>query len=258
MSLRRLNYTNRQKIRRNDVSVAIDGLSGGSRAVVDFDLTGYGFPDEAPVFLEAYAPHESFGARSLIGTARQPSPAPALDLSQFSSPSDLLFRLKVVTPDGSGRLLGKADQLRPEDESAQEPEGQSLLPVVGADIGERLWWLVIEGDTGQPTLLVSRTVENFKSLVRTPAFVWLVFPSVLRSCLEVALESAADEDDLDEDAATPLGKWLLFGVALAKRPAPGASDDPREKDDWIQDAVNEFCRSNRLRHRYLSQEAGEP
>lgn len=252
MTIRRLNYTNRQKISRNDVAVVVDGASPPV-ARVDYDLAEYDFPDDSAVFLEAYAPQESFGARVQVGLAPHPDPNGQLDLGQFGAPRELLFRLKVIAPDGSGKLLGKADQLKASDDAAERPEGRSLLPVVSADLGHRLWWLELD-ETDQPTLVISERIGDHKALARTPTFAWLVLPAVLRKCLEAAVETVDEESEGDEGVATPLARWLKLGALLARRPAPDATDDQHERDEWVSDAVNAFCRDHKLMQRYLEQE----
>ncbi len=252
MTVRRLNYTNRQKIRRSDVAVAVQGASSPV-ARVDYRLAEYGFADDAVVFLEAYAPQESFGARVQVGLAHHPDATVELDLSQFSAPQELLFRLKVIAADGSGKLLGRADQLKASDEASDRTEGRSLLPVVSADLGHRLWWLELD-ETDQPTLLISERIEDYKAFARTPTFVWFVLPAILRGCLEAAVETVDEESEGDEGAATPLARWLKLGSTLARRSAPDATDDQQERDKWIEDAVSAFCHDHKLMQRYFEQE----
>ena len=75
------------------------------------DLAKYKFPDNARVYVEAYRQMEWM--RFDFGSVASVRPPADRQLSRFESPEGVLFRIRVVSPDGtpSGRLVAEADRI---------------------------------------------------------------------------------------------------------------------------------------------------
>jgi hypothetical protein len=84
-------------------------------------------------------------------------------------------------------------------------------------------------------------------------FVALVLPEALR---QVTRHLAADPDLLN-DESSPWKPWADWLERLGLEPRP-ASDDDKEKEDWIARATEKFCNSFNFAdtlHAHLSQES---
>ena len=169
-----LNFTARKRIERG--LLRITGTTSGADGyfVLDkFDVSEYGFDDDAIVFVESFTGKYGF-QRFEIGRIN------SLDLLKqhpFAS-SDLpnaTFRIKVVTGDESGRILGDADNI-PVEIGGRRP---SILPTVQVDLGHRVWWLDIDDETG-PVLQMNERLPDYQQIARDQEFRAIVMPSVVQ------------------------------------------------------------------------------
>jgi hypothetical protein len=248
--IRRLNYTGRRKISRSRVNIRLQpGADGLYSFDVDFDLTGFGFPEESSVFVEAYnATSYMRFAFGTLGRRRDPPDSRLRDITPRPLPK---FRLKVVDrTERHGRLLGVADKLiplRPDEEPANK---QSLLPVDFVDLGERVWRLEL---SDWPVLELNKRVEGIGEMARSgDAFLALVYPEAIRRILhDIVVEQDLTDIDFDDTEWTCL--WLRYICQLPGVGAPpaGSSEDARgRKQEWIDEAVQAFCRSRQARQRF--------
>lgn len=246
MPLRTLNYTNRQRIRREDARITIREEKSGACFDASLRLADYKLPGDARVFVEAYRQTQymrfDFGQ---AGAMRIPDDR---SLSDFDSAEGVLFRVKVVTAaDPHGLLQAEADQIRPR-KSTDEDENRIplLIPRPSWDLGEEIW--ALEYDAQDTRLLINATLGDWKAMARDPVFVALVYPSALRSILWRILkdEGWRDTEDMDDWRS----RWLRFAAGL-----PGVGDLPAEDDedrinDWIDTAASAFCRHHNIRATY--------
>lgn len=247
MPVRTLNYTNRQRIRREDARITIREEKSGNAFDVGLSLGDYGLPGEARIFVEAYRQSQymrfDFGQ---VGAIHIPADRALRD---FDSTEGVLFRVKVVTnADPHGLLLAEADQIRPRKSTDEDENRIPLLPVVPDDnMGDEIWRL--EFDDQQTLLKVNSQLGDWRALARDLAFLTLVYPSVFRTVLWRILlkEDHRDIEDTDDWRS----RWLKFATGL-----PGISDPPSESDevkieDWIDGAASAFCRHHNVRETYV-------
>ena len=248
--IRRLNYTGRKKISRSKVTVRLLPARDGLYAfAAEYDLAGYDFPEDAKVFVEAYNSTSymrfPFGT---VGERRDPQGMTLLEVTPRPLPK---FRLKVVDQsERHGLLLGVADKLiplRPEEELTNR---QSLLPVDFCDLGDRIWRLDL---TDWPVLELNNRVEAIAEVARSgDAFLALVYPEVVRGILHqiVVIEGETDPNADDTEWTT---LWLRYVCTLpgTTEPPSGASEDSRSRqEEWIEDAVQAFCKYREARRRF--------
>lgn len=248
--IRRLNYTGRKKISRSKVTVRLSAAGSGVYAFnIDFDLSGYEFPPDAKVFVEAY--NSASYMRFPFGTVaarHEPKDVRLLDVTARPLPK---FRLKVV--DQSERyslLLGVADKLiplRPQEELSNK---QSLLPVDFSDLGDQVWRLDL---SDWPVLELNSRIDSIAEVARSgDSFLGLVYPEVVRQILhEIVIGQEQTDPGFDDSEWTSL--WLRYVCALPgmSEPPEGASEEARtRREDWIEDAVQAFCRTREARRRF--------
>ena len=247
--IRRLNYTGRRTISRSRVTIRLvpagDGLTAFS---ADYDLGGLSFPSDARVYIEAYN-RDSYMrfAFGTVGAPDMPRDARLIEVTPRPLPK---FRLKVVDEaDRHGLLLGVADKLiplRPDEDLEQK---QSLLPVEFCDLGDRVWRLET---SDWPVLELNKRIESIAEAARSGGgFVGLVYPEVLRRLLhEIVVVQGETDPEADETEWTTL--WLRYACSLpgiGKPPVEVTPDATSRRKEWIEDAVQAFCRTRQARVR---------
>jgi hypothetical protein len=247
MSIRRLNFTGRKRIVRQDARFFVRPDSDG---VPTFDaalnLTDYGLPNDAQVFVEAYRGITFM--RFAYGTVAEPQPPHGMSrrLTEFASRDGLLFRVKVTsTGDRTGVLLAEADRIPVSDDEEQPDNRIALLPPAPGDLGQEIWRIDFDNASG-PLLLVNSRVGDWKAVAASPLFRSLVYPAAMRQVLWHIhnVEKTRDLDDPDDWRC----RWLAFAKALPGSGGPPLnSDDDEDWAEWIGDAVESFAR----RHVFL-------
>lgn len=246
MPVRTLNYTNRQRIRREDARITIREEKSENLFDVGLSLSGYSLPGEARIFIEAYRrTHYMRFDFGQVGAIRIPEDR---TLRDFDSTEGILFRVKVVTSaDPHSLLLAEADQIRPRKFTDEDENRIPLLPVVPDDnMGDEIWQL--EFDDQQTLLKVNSRLGDWRALARDPVFHSLIYPSVIRTVLWRILlkEEHYDTQDMENWCS----RWLRFAVSL-----PGVGDPPTEDhesrvEDWIDSVTSAFCRRHNIRATY--------
>ena len=239
---RRFNYTNRQRIRRNDLAFTIaEDEEGGPKFYADINLKNYSLPPDAKVWVEAYDRNALM--RFPFGSVGEPKSEIDTILTDFAGTDSYYFRVKVVDKLHRSRLFAVADSVSPvrrdEDETSK-----SLLRVTTRDLGPVPWKLEYPV-SDHPLLVINNCIDAGKSLARSNLFFQaLVLPAIFeqvlrRILLEDEYHPAAepDNDDMWKEG------WLEFAGSL-----PGStrlptdremSDDDQKK--WIEDARDGFC-----------------
>jgi len=244
---RRLNYTKRQKVRREDLVIVTRDGADGAWPWFEASLTlgSYDLPPTARVFVEAY--RQTAYQRFDFGTVGLLRPAENRNLTAFGSTEadGVLFRVKVVEPsDGpadASRILAHADQVRPDSAGRQ----RSLLNLLPGEFRDEVWRLEIDEDTG-PSLKVSKYLAPDRwGLVKSDEFRTLVGPEIFRRILTIA--AASGKAFFDEDKDGWEGRWVRMACQVTGVPEP--RDEPWGQDDqenWVEDAVQRFSRRHRI------------
>ncbi len=246
---RTINYTGRKTIYQEDARVTIQARPGGGYTFdASLDFAEYRLPAEAQVYVEAY--RQTTWMRFPWGTVGELKPSVGRVLSEFESPEEILFRVKVVCDAPHGQLIAEADRIRPRDPGDDDADRLPLLPVKPEDLGEEAWKVEIEAPTTR--LLINSSFGDVHAVALSPEFRSLVYPAALRTILQQALCVRGTDGDLPS-AGEPdewQSKWIRFCQHL---PGIGAGTDPFDLDDvderqrWIDEAVRAFCRRQRLK-----------
>lgn len=248
--IRRINYTGRRRIARSRVTIRLQPDPGvGWKFDADMDLAEYGFPADARVFVEAYnaTSYMRFGFGS-VGAPDAPADTRLTAITGGPLPK---FRVKVVDMRSRfGLLLGVADKIVPLRADATTASRQSLLPVEFRELGSRVWRLDL---SDWPVLELNRRIADLGEVARSAdAFAALVYPEVVRRVLEEAV-LALDNTDPDVDDDDWPGLWLRYACSLPGIPAPpdGVGEQARgQQREWIEHAVDAFCRARGMRGRF--------
>jgi hypothetical protein len=244
--IRRLNFTKRKKIPRQNISIRLmQAGSGQFTFSADLQLAGLGLPDNAWVFVEAY--RANIFMRFPYGEVHALATPEVHRLGQFPEKVLPLFRVKIVGRGASeGLILAVADQLVPLKPEEEPGTRISLLPVEYKDLGQRVWDLDI---TSQPVLVLNQGLQRAGEVARTePSFLALAYPEIFRRILyAVLVEEEIDDPSMDPDMWQC--QWLRFSQLIKGVPdlpkSSTGSPSKEDKLDWITSAVEAFCELHR-------------
>lgn len=241
--IRKFNYTGRKKINRSDISIKLIGEKKDKKFFASLDLNGYNLPSSANIYIEPYFRYSTI--RFNFGTVGEIIPPQDTLLWEISS-NIIYFRVKVVDETSQvGRLLAYADHLKAysEEEEGINPT-KSILPVdYNSDLGQQVW--KVSFDTSRPVLHINSRFKNGRELVLSEQFLALVFPSVIRQIFTKITEEISSHDETEEDHWSFI--WLKYSKSvfnLYEMPYDDSSDSQIETNEWIENAVDKFCRKN--------------
>ena len=240
--IRRFNYTDRIRILREDILVQLREIDGKLGFEAKLNLQEYDLPPDALVFVEAY--RQVSWMRFDFGTVEALTPPKDRALTEFDSPDDILFRVKVTQAQDTHILLAEADRVplkRPEDSTDKRIP---LLPVKPESLADEIYRVDFSDD--RPRLLVNKEVGDWRSIAQSPAFASLVYPAVFREVLVHVL--IVDGHDDSSDTSDWRALWLKLAESLpGVGQSPSSTDANDDKFYWIDSAVSTFA--SRLKNR---------
>lgn len=240
--IRRLKFTGRIRIQRNDLHIDLFDRNGKRHFDARLNLTGYGLPENAHVFIDAY--HRTGFERFSFGMVQNIAPQSDCVLTQFDNQTIPLFRIKVVDRiEKAGRILASMERVRPNSLNGMDLGAESLLWIEYVDLGERIWVLDLEGVW--PTLQVNSRIPDIHLLISTdPQFSALVYPEAYRQVLRrILISDKFFDPNMDDDWPS---LWLNFALSLVPREPLTESTAIAELNQWIEDVVNAFSRKSEL------------
>jgi hypothetical protein len=247
--IRRFNYTGRERIATDQVSIRLTPRSPLRSFEVQVSLGDKHLPPNAAVYLEAF--EKTAIMRFGLGTVANISQPPEEDrqLVEFEGSDAFNFRVKVVDVSSyRGRILAESATIKPTFPEEREQKRRSLLPVRYCDIGEQVWKVEFPASTQDPMeLLVNNRIPDRTAFVQSPEFASLAMPSVLREILVCVLVSE-NHRELD-DSSDWKCNWLQFAKAFAGTGFP-AEGDQEGAYEWVDGVVDSFCKKHRIYSRY--------
>ena len=251
--IRRLNYTDRKRIRREDIDISVTTpVDGVPEFEISLNLLDYKLPSEGIVFMEAY--RRTTLMRFPLGTVTEVVVPADRKLGEFDTPEGVLFRVRVssTSPD-RGKLLAEADRISFRKPDSTTEERVPLLPVQSADLGAEVTKLDFDD---RPTLLINSATGNWRDVARSPVFASLTYPNAFR---EILIRILRIEKFFDTDEAGDWKcQWLTYAAGLpgvGELPDEGASDSDLEV--WIDDAVRVFSQRCQMYERFKTYWEGE-
>lgn len=246
---RRFNYTHRQRILREHVSIRVLNGEGGALAFDGvIDLSSYGIEKSQPksrVYIEAYRGATASWKRFDFGCIESISPPADRSLDEFRVPEGILFRVRVTATDGegAGRLVAEADGVRPQLAGDDQHAVQPLIEHMPADdIGDEVWRLDFSGE--MPLLKInSRIGIGVDQFLMDPRHRAVFAPAVMRQILTriVLIEkfTGDEEDDMDWRQ-----RWLRFAMRMSGSDPISTQmlEDVQGAEDWINTAAEGFAK----------------
>lgn len=240
----RINSTGRKRLLREHVRILLNDMGKGNPPTFTADIQ---LPLElkldptAKVYVEPYV--KSSSMRFDFGTVGQLVQPPSCVLSEIDVGAAVLFRIKVVDETGEiGRILASANGIRP-DENSDGDDRRPLLPVVTANIGEEVWQLEIDKDSGPILKVNSRIPDLIETLKRDPILQGVIYPEVVRRMAR-ALLSPGNEYDDEEDWVADWKSW--FESQLGRDFAEGEVDDTDTAEVLADEVTSSFAKKNRF------------
>jgi len=238
---RKLNYTDRKKIKRENVSISFirekDVIVAFS--VNKLDVNDLKLIQDAQVYVEAYYRTEL--KRFNIGTVGKLQIPSYCNIKDMSSPENLRFRIIVVDPLDS-KILAHASRIAPEEYSKEK----SILPVEFSDLGNEIWTIKYEGDEDAPILILNSRIPNIQRMAKQDnQFFIHVYPQVIRDVLTYMVFVDGIESTI-EPSVEWHSDWLKF-VKMFNTHTPeilNKDDNNFNKEEvlnWINDTVKKFC-----------------
>jgi hypothetical protein len=241
---RRFNSTGRLRITRSKIDIALEhapdlNVIATARASLRFD--GLEVPGDAKVAIEAY--YRTSSMRFACGTVNNLNIPERMVLSDIDKGGAVRFRVLVIAPDGTGRILAAADGLRPST-PGDGADRHALLPMRETDIGNELWKIEVDYRTG-PVLLVNNRVSGLAAQIRTvPLLQGLILPHAFRAILQSLNPSGEEgDDDLWGD------NWRRFLTDLGVAAEAEDPDDADAFEEWVETAVKAFSDGKKFAER---------
>jgi hypothetical protein len=242
---RTINSTGRKRIPQDRISIRLVQPNAGGAPNFSFDLRDVSdlkLDLEAKLFVEAYVASSlmrfPFGT---VGAIEAPADTVLTEVDTGGRP---LFRVKVVDTAGRvGKILAAANEIAPKDHG--EDDGRKpLLPLRQTDLGEELWRVRINRDTGPEVLVNNRVPGLSDRIISDPTIQGLVLPLAVAKVLEELF-------DPDEDSEWQRD-WRTFAETLADEQLEWEKD-PQEQGEEIEDLAQRLVRSFCDRNKYATQ-----
>ena len=204
----RINSTGRKRIHREHIRIRLNEIGGRQPPTFTADIqlpTELKLDPAAKVYVEPYV--KSSSMRFDFGTVGQLVQPSNCVLSEIDAGAAILFRVKVVDETAEvGRILASANGIRPEDDSEGD-DRRPLLPVRSMDLGEEIWQLDVNKDSG-PTLVVnSRIPDLIETLKRNVILQGVIYPEVVRRMVHEIFRNGNDHDE-NEEWSTDWKTWI--------------------------------------------------
>lgn len=257
---RRINYTGRRKIPKEEVSIILNKDDHTIRSFnVKINLDGFNFPPDAKIYIDAY--HRTEIKRYDFGTVENIVQPHDTGLAGLAYPENLKFRILIVDESGQhGLILAHADGIKP----TSDLDMKSILPVDFIDIGQQIWRVDFTGDSGSPILVINKKIPNIETIVKSdPQFIMYVYPAVIREVLTHIVFADGVESPSD-----PSIEWHSDWLNFSRRVLPGEGppeilgpwEDNFDGDaakEWINKVVEEFSASRNEWRKFINRISGE-
>ncbi|TKW61391.1 MAG: hypothetical protein DI628_01835 [Blastochloris viridis] len=240
MTVANFNYTGRQRIKNDIVSVDIvERNSSYVRVRLHISTKRFKQPADSKLVLD--------GSDAVGGTLERKivdyTETKTYDFNTLGEEGTISFRFKAVSTDEAkkGTLLAATADIRPR-EATGDTSRESFFNMEQKDLQNKPWLIDWTESEENPSISINRTlVSHFKGNLRDPMLQALVLPPMFKEILLGIVTRNIDKDDLDTGSLAY--KVLEFCRTRFEREQPeGNFQDDRE--DWIQwaeECSDDFC-----------------
>ncbi len=251
--IRRFNYTERIKIPRNRIDIALFKDNEGKYFHAKINLDGLKFPSAAKVFIEPN--YKGVYQRFYFGTVGEIKEPLNTRLSELPETELAYFDISIVDESEQiGLLLGKARGI-PVSTNDSPNDRIPLLYVNPIDLKNQFWRLTFDSsEDNRPVLEINNRIPELYEMAKNDIkFISLVYPVAFRGVLTKMIEG--EDFDVEEDHW--IAHWLRFidGVLGIKYLPDTESNDGNltpEQEGWINDCVNEYCKKLQLFEKFTA------
>jgi hypothetical protein len=251
--IRRFNYTNRIKIPRERVDIALHKDNEGKYFSAKINLDGLNFPGAAKVFIEPN--YKGVYQRFDFGTVGDLKEPISTRLNELPETELAYFDISIVDESEKiGLLLGKARGI-PVSSNDMANDRIPLLHVNPTDLGDQFWKLTFDSaDDNRPVLEINNKIPELHQIAKNdPSFISLVYPIAFRG----VVTKIVTEGDYEFEDDHWIKQWLKFinTVLGIKSDPPAESEDGMltpHQEDWIDECVNEYCKKFQLFEKFTS------
>lgn len=251
--IRRFNYTDRIKIPRNRIDIALFKDNEGKYFRAKINLDGLSFPATAKVFIEPN--YKGVYQRFDFGTVSNIKEPSSTRLSELPETELAYFDISIVDESEKvGLLLGKARGI-PVSTNELPNDRIPLLYVNPTDLKNQFWKLTFDSsDDDRPVLEINNRIpELYEKAKNDVDFISLVYPIAFRQVITRIVENG--EFEMEEDHW--ITQWMKFidGV-LGIKSLPDTENDSgsltSEQETWIDECVNEYCKKFQLFEKFTA------
>lgn len=243
----RINSTGRKRLLREHVQIRLLDTSSSQPPAFTATInvpSDLGLPRDARIYVEPYVGSSSM--RFDFGTVGSPISRERCVIADVDAGAAVLFRVKVVDEsEGIGRILAAANGVRPEND-AEGDDRKPLLPLRTMDLGEEIWRLDIDKDSG-PTLCINNRIPGLAERLQSDVLLQgAIYPEVARKLLQfVWMEQAAT----DPSEAAWLEDWSDWFAHQLNRPL---QEGEAEDDDAVQALADDVAAAFANRMKFAS------
>lgn len=250
--IRRFNYTERIKIPRGRVNIALLKDKDGKYFKANIDFEGLKFPADAKVFIEpnykGVYQRFDFGT---VGAIKEPSDTRLTELPETEL---AYFDISVVDESEKvGLLLGKARGI-PVSTNDQPNDRIPLLYVNPTDLKNQFWKLTFDPSDDRPVLEVNNRIPELYEMAKNdPKFISLVYPIAFRGVITKIVEEGEFENE-DEHWTSQWLKFVDHVLGIKSRPELDNEDNTLtpQQEEWIDECVNEYCKKFQLFEKFTA------
>jgi hypothetical protein len=243
---KRINSTGRKKIDSDLIDIRVNVFEGQKHPsfAASFDFSSLSHLDQkARIYVEPYFISSSM--RFDFGSLAAPAPPSDTTLSELDENESPMFRVKIVDESGTvGRILADAHGIRPRNEQDDGVNRKSLLPLITRDLGDLIWRLAYDPNSG-PVLQISSRIVGLSAKLKTdPLLQGAMYPEAFRQILRQLIA-----DDEFGEVGSWREDWRKFIMALTTEDLGEKEFDPEEPDEtelFINKAVLAFGNAHRF------------
>lgn len=243
----RINSTGRKRLLREHVQIRLLTVPASQPPAFAASINippDLALPADARIYVEPYVGSSSM--RFDFGTVGLPLTKERCVMADVDAGAAVLFRVKVVDEtDGIGRILAAANGVRPEND-ADGDDRKPLLPLRSMDLGEEIWRLALNKDSG-PTLCINNRIPGLAERLQSDALLQgAIYPEIARKILSFV---CADRSATDESEVEWLDDWTDWFEHQLSRPL---QDEDTEDDDAIEALAQEVATAFANRMKFAS------